>query len=341
MQTKLYSDMLPAGFTARAGKLSDYQLCFELVNAHSRRLNGRNDLNDPELIRLDWLNDGFNPETDIRAVFAPDGALVGLVECWMIDKPPVHPWNRVYVHPDHMENHVWEHLLTWAENRSRAALELVEPGLRVSAHTGTEHHNPASIRIIKNLGWTPLRSFYRMEIDLDSAPEVPALPAGLTIRPYDPVSETEAVYHCLIDSFRDHFDFVEPPFEHGFKEFRHNLIDMPGYDPRFWFVAVDGNEIAGICLCRPVDEEDAESGWVSELGMRRAWRKQGLGFALLQHAFAAFRARGQKRAGLGVDAESLTGALRLYERAGMHIARQFDKFEKELRPGKEISTQSL
>jgi hypothetical protein len=46
-------------------------------------------------------------------------------------------------------------------------------------------------------------------------------------------------------------------------------------------------------------------------------------------------------AGLGVDAENLTGALRLYEKAGMHVHLVFDIFEKELRPGREISVQSL
>jgi ribosomal protein S18 acetylase RimI-like enzyme len=236
---------------------------------------------------------------------------------------------------------IWEYLLNWGENRSQAALDLVESGLRVAPRTGTEHHNEAGIQIIKNLGWTHVRSYYRMETDLDSAPEVPALPDGILIRPFDPAAETEAVYRCFVDAFRDHFGFVEQPFEHGFNEFKHNLIDEPGYDPNFWFVAVDGNEITGISLCRPVDAEDAESGWVMELGVRRAWRKRGIAFALLKHSFAAFYARGQKRAGLGVDATSLTGALRLYERAGMHVARQFDQFEKELRPGREISTQTL
>jgi ribosomal protein S18 acetylase RimI-like enzyme len=62
---------------------------------------------------------------------------------------------------------------------------------------------------------------------------------------------------------------------------------------------------------------------------------------LLKQAFSAFYARGQKRAALGVDATNLTGALHLYERAGMRVFRQFDNFEKEFRPGLEISTQVL
>ncbi len=47
--------------------------------------------------------------------------------------------------------------------------------------------------------------------------------------------------------------------------------------------------------------------------------------------------------GLGVDAQSLTGATRLYEKAGMRSdpSRQLVLYEKELRPGLEIRTQSL
>jgi ribosomal protein S18 acetylase RimI-like enzyme len=77
------------------------------------------------------------------------------------------------------------------------------------------------------------------------------------------------------------------------------------------------------------------------LGVRRPWRKRGLGLALLNHAFGEFYLRGKRKAGLGVDAENLTGALKLYEKAGMHVHKQFDMFEKELRPGLEISTQTL
>jgi mycothiol synthase len=333
--------LLPAGYTTRAGKLEDYLLLFDMVNAYAQRLNGRNDLNDPELIRLDWQNDGFNPETDVNAVLTPDGSLVGLAECWLIHKPLVHPWNWICVHPDHLDRGIWEYLLAWGENRSRSALDVVEPGLRVALRTGTEHHNGAGMRAIAKMGWAPLRSFYRMEIDLKSVPEVPALPEGILIRPFDPATETEAVYHCFVDSFRDHFGFVEQPFEKGFNEFKHNLIEEPGHDPNYWFVAVNGSEIVGISLCRPVDVEDAESGWVNELGVRRPWRKRGIASALLKHSFAALYARGQKRAALGVDATSLTGAQRIYEEAGMHVARQFDQFEKEIRPGREISTQKI
>jgi ribosomal protein S18 acetylase RimI-like enzyme len=53
------------------------------------------------------------------------------------------------------------------------------------------------------------------------------------------------------------------------------------------------------------------------------------------------KARGSRRAGLDVDASNLTGALRLYERAGMHVDRQFDSYQIELRAGKDLVVRSI
>jgi hypothetical protein len=59
--------------------------------------------------------------------------------------------------------------------------------------------------------------------------------------------------------------------------------------------------------------------------------------ALLRHAAGAFHRRGLRRYALAVDSESLTGATRLYERAGMHATQTYAGYLKELRPGAEPS----
>ncbi len=94
-------------------------------------------------------------------------------------------------------------------------------------------------------------------------------------------------------------------------------------------------------LCHPKTAEDPEMGWVDSLGMRRPWRRRGLALVLLHHSFGEFYRRGKCKVGLEVDAQSLTGATRLYEKAGMHVDRQYANYEKELRPGGDLSTQSL
>lgn len=71
------------------------------------------------------------------------------------------------------------------------------------------------------------------------------------------------------------------------------------------------------------------------------WSRSVIRLPLLRHSFNEFFRRGKRKVGLGVDARTLAGALRLYENAGMHIDQAHDHYEKELREGTEISVQSL
>ena len=97
----------------------------------------------------------------------------------------------------------------------------------------------------------------------------------------------------------------------------------------------DVDQIAGYSLCR----SRSGIGWVGTLGVRRAWRKRGLGEALLLHSSGEFYKRGTKTIGLGVDAENPTGATRLYRKAGMKVAAEYVIYEKELRAGREPEEQ--
>jgi mycothiol synthase len=79
-----------------------------------------------------------------------------------------------------------------------------------------------------------------------------------------------------------------------------------------------------------VEDADAVVGWISILGVRRPGRRRGLGEALLRHAFRELHTRGLRRVGLSVDAESPTGAMRLYERVGMRVAVRSDTWDRQL-----------
>jgi ribosomal protein S18 acetylase RimI-like enzyme len=80
------------------------------------------------------------------------------------------------------------------------------------------------------------------------------------------------------------------------------------------------------------DEDRWSVAWVAILGVRRDWRRHGLGEALLRQAFHDLAERGRRRIVLGVDAENTTGATRLYTRVGMAVAYQEDIYEKPV-PG--------
>ncbi len=82
-------------------------------------------------------------------------------------------------------------------------------------------------------------------------------------------------------------------------------------------------------------------GWVSPLSVRSPWRRRGIGLALLHQTFSEFYRRGTPKVALYVDSQNLSGATRLYERAGMHVVQLHHQYEKELRPGTELRTQSI
>ena len=89
-------------------------------------------------------------------------------------------------------------------------------------------------------------------------------------------------------------------------------------------------------LCYPNAENDSRKGLVGALGVRKAWRQRGLGLAILLHSFRVFWDNDIPIVTLGVDADSLTGATRLYEKAGMHVHKTMATFEKRLREGEDL-----
>jgi mycothiol synthase len=171
------------------------------------------------------------------------------------------------------------------------------------------------IAALERLGFAPARHSYRMEIDLaDETPE-PVWPNGISVRTLAE-GEVPRIHEAFLEVWQDTSD---PPND-TLEEWNHWLLRAETFDPSLWFLALAGDELAGFAVCRK-DTNDPAAGHVELLGVRRPWRKQGLGHALLLHSFQAFRQRGWTRGTLGVDASSPTGATRLYERAGMSAYR--------------------
>jgi mycothiol synthase len=344
MNTQLQKEMiveLPEGFTARGAHMEDVDPAFMLFNRWSRSVIGRDEVFDPQAIRREWISPGFDPARDICLVFAPNGQMAGYTEVWTNSTPLVHPWVWGRVDPEFEDMGIGTWMLHWVEGRALQALKDVPAELRFAPRLGTYREAEKAKRLFDAMGYRSLRSSYHMLIHLDAPVPDPVWPEGITLRTFDPQRDAEAVYHADVESFRDHFGYVEQPFEEGFKRFKHFVFDKPDFDPTLLFLATDGNEIAGINICQSQSFDDPDMGWVGTLGVRRPWRKRGIGLALLRHSFNEFYRRGKRKVGLGVDAQNLTGALRLYETAGMHIHQAFDQYEKELRPGVEISVQSL
>jgi len=177
---------------------------------------------------------------------------------------------------------------------------------------------------LERRGYRLIRHSFLMQVDFAEPPTPPEWPSGFAVRTYAGEEDVRAVYECHQESFADHWEFRPVPFE----AWRAFGVDRSDFDPTLYWVAEADGEVAGICLGQWHTSGDPTFGWVEVLAVRRPWRGRGLGLALLRHAFAELAARGATRVGLGVDAENTTGAVRLYERAGMRPVRRLDIYER-------------
>jgi ribosomal protein S18 acetylase RimI-like enzyme len=284
----------------------------DLMNAHQLAVFGEADATAEEL--RTWLSSpSVEIERDVR-VLEESGRLIGYVDADPTRADPPLWWSDVKVAPDADADEVIATLVQWLHERAAAGV------LRV----WTAAEDTRTRAVFERLGFVPVRHSYRMEIDLAESPREPRWPPALTVRS---VAEDEhrLVYDAVLEVWRDTSD----PMDETFEEWQHWTADTDAFDASLWFLAFQDDELAGFSLCRQ-DATDPTAGYVGTLGVRRPWRRQGLGEALLLHSFGEFRRRGYSRSTLGVDASSPTGATRLYERAGMRVYRDTVFLQKEV-----------
>lgn len=277
-----------------------------------------------------WKEPGFNLETDAWVVETADGRIVGYEELYDRHAHAAFDGDG-YVHPEFVGQGIGTTLLRTLEMRARQKMVEADPDLRVYIRNGMSISDGRARELHENEGYRPIRFSWRMEITLDAPPPAPQWPEGIELRPFAADEHARLVYEAVQEAFRDHWGFSPMPFEN----WKNHTLLRESFDPTLWVIAWEGDQVAGVSLNR----YRMGIGWVGSLGVRRAWRRQGLGLALLRHSFGEFYRRGTRTIGLGVDAENPTGATRLYQKAGMRVASEYVIYEKELRAGREVVEQ--
>lgn len=313
-------ERLPSGYTVRPPTRDDTEAVAATIAACQAADSGKADMSTEELLD-DWH--GVDLATEAIAVSAEDGTIAGYAD--FMDRSHVVISVYGYVHPEHRGRGIGRFLVDWGEESARNRIPDAPEGARVVVQHYLDAANEAAARLLAEAGYVPARQIYVMNIDLDQAPP-PDWPPGLTVRAFVPGQDDLACHEAVEDAFRDLWG--RPP---GTFERFQQLLGQESFDPGLWFLAEEDGQIAGIVLAKTI----AGEGWVDAVGVRRPWRGRGLGLALLRQAFAEYHRRGVRGVGLSVDAESATGAPRLYGRAGMAVERGYTIHRKELRAGTE------
>jgi mycothiol synthase len=302
----------PKGYLLRQPTPADTNAIVALINASkAEKMGGYATSTTVNAYRslLDLPN--FDAELDRAVVSRRDGTLAGYGH--VINRQGYMNNNaEIHVHPTQRGQGIGTCLTQWAEQRARQLIPLAPEGWAVTLGCAVIYPDQAARNILTQQEFTLVRHFWSLRIELGDS-VVPQWPQGITVRNKIRGQDEERIYQAIDETFRDHWGHVEVPFAEGFRRFmQRDVKNNPDYDPSLWFLALDGQEIAGYAICREQQSHLSKIGYVDKLGVRAPWRQRGIGLALLQHSFQAF-------------------AQRLYERAGMTIFLQKELYQKVLR----------
>jgi GNAT superfamily N-acetyltransferase len=295
-----------SSFRLRPAEDDDAESIVALVAALDVAMLGSTDFS------LADLEDEWRRADQERFVVEAAGHLVAYAT---IEQNPLHGMLDGYVHPEHFGQGVGSYVVAELEQAlaARGATRIQNATLAAD----TRAHE-----LLRAHGYGEIRRFWQMRIELEAEPAEPQWPEGLTVSAFDP-ADAEAFHAAYEAAFADHWQHEARTFE----KWREEHIEREDFAPELWTVVRAGDEIVAGTICLP---ERMGAAWVSRLFTRRDWRRRGVGDALLKDAFGKFWRSGKRTIGLGVDAQSDTGANRLYERAGMHVHWGAVVFEKVL-----------
>ena len=132
-----------------------------------------------------------------------------------------------------------------------------------------------------------MSGYVRLVRDLAGAPvDEPRWPAGIALVPFDAPLAAPA-YALLVAAYADGHGAVPADFDTWWSATRHDSE----FDAGLCFCAMQYDRLVGFALCWT-------SAFIKDLVVSPDARGQGVGEALLRHAFAVFSARGASEVAL-------------------------------------------
>jgi ribosomal protein S18 acetylase RimI-like enzyme len=176
------------------------------------------------------------------------------------------------------------------------------------------------LRLVSRSGFVPVQYYFSMQRPLTDLPSVPDV-EGLELTPYDWARDDEMrqIHNvCFVDHFgtAERDSYTWRTFFTGQRAFRPDLSR----------IALADGAILGYALVYEHEADTAATGlreaYFGQIGVLPAARGRRIAVAAIAAALRAAAEDGADRAGLTVDSENTTGALRLYEGLGFEVTRR-------------------
>jgi mycothiol synthase len=311
---------LPPGYTSRPATSDDLEDVVALIEAWEISRFGESEA-VRSMLQYEWAASWYELERDARLIHDAAGLLVAYAQhATPDDGKRFEAWGPV--RPGFEERGLGSAIVDWAEERTRARLD---PGSATRLWNSSPAGDAGAARLLERRGYTPIRTFRQMTIDLGRSFDPGPVPDGLRIRPFDAEVDGPAAFTVVDAAFVTHFGYFEETFEDWWAQ--QQADDT--WDPSLGLVAELDGTIVGYSNNGVIDG----TGYVFELAVAPQHQGRGIGRALLKHSFASFAARGNRTGRLGVDTENVTGAHELYRSVGMVPVREQRVFEKRIESG--------
>ena len=300
---------------------SDYALMVSIITAsdHADHVNENTSLDD--ITRWCKPSNRFDPEKDllIASIKNASGDLtdVGFSRLtWYTGAAGTRLYDQTsFLHPNYRHAGLWSAIVRRNEQRMReVATSHPENPSRFYQGWATETQ-VAWISTLESEGYQAVRHFNNMLYRLGELPSFP-MPIGLEVRPVLP-EHFRPIWEAQREVVQGLFEVVlENWTDEKYKSWQKN----PSHTPQFWQVAWDGDQVAGMVLCRIDEAENKQMGrkrgYTEHIFVRQPWRKRGLASALLTKGLQVLKDQGMQEAELGVDTENESGAHGFYQRMG-------------------------
>lgn len=324
----------PDGYTIATGLLDDVSELTSLVAAEQLKYEGVVSASDSfwNAVLADPRVEAERDLLQIRT--SVTGDLVGFGR-YSNFPPHVESSTQGFVHPDHEGLGLGSVIIGWGLERSHTMAEDAPPGAQVANLCGTTATNGAARGLFEENGYSVMRYFLEMERVLDTPVAVTAFPDNVTARTMRGVEDIEVIVDPLADAFRDHYGHTDSTRESEVEQWHRWRQTEEWDDSLVWIVEAGGVPVAVNVSIASLGAR-TDTGYVASLGVIRDWRGKGIARALLTTSFAELQRRGKRVAALHVDADSLTGAKKLYESVGMHESELSLQFSHEIRSGTDV-----
>jgi mycothiol synthase len=297
---------LPEGLATRPARPADVDAVTELIAECERADDGAVEV-DRDDVASDLAAPGLDLERDTLLVFDAH-ALVAWAQVKRAGA-----FVNVDVHPAHQGRGIGRALMAWTERSARQAGGTVVRQSKTDANGG-------AAGLLTGSGYKRRWTSWILEIPLEGVPQ-PRPPEGIDIREFAPGRDDLAAYRVIDEAF----DW-ELRGSISFEDWKAVTIARDTFDPSVSPVALDGEQIVGVALS--LDYGPEAEGYVDQVAVAKPFRNRGIAGALLRRAFLEFRRKGRAVCTLSTD--SRTGALALYEKAGMRIRRSYTAYVKDL-----------